>query len=324
MDYILRATAAGEKIRAFAIRSTELVEYARSRHNTSPVATAALGRLLSGGAMMGVMMKGDDILTLIMKGDGPIGAVTVTADANGNVKGYVNNPLVLIPTNYAGKLDVGAAIGYGTLTVIKDLGLKEPYVSQTPLGTSEVAEDLTFYFAKSEQTPSAVALGVLMNPDNTVAQAGGFIVQLMPGAGDDLIDQLEARLSAIKPVTEMMEDGMGPEEILDYILGDMDLKILDKTRTQFLCGCSKEHIARGLIALGKQELEEMISEGAPITVKCHFCNTDYTYSVDELKELLQFARIKSAAKKVGIIGDDISDDAVADNTADADATGDAE
>ena len=289
MDYILRATAAGEKIRAFAIRSTDLVEYARSRHNTSPVATAALGRLLSGGAMMGVMMKGDDILTLIMKGDGPIGAVTVTADANGNVKGYVNNPLVLIPTNYAGKLDVGAAIGYGTLTVIKDLGLKEPYVSQTPLGTSEVAEDLTFYFARSEQTPSAVALGVLMNPDNTVAQAGGFIVQLMPGAGDELIDKLEEKLSTVKPVTEMMEEGMDPEAILEYILGDMDLQILDKMDTKFCCNCSKEHIAKGLIALGRQELEEMIAEGQSITVKCHFCNTDYSYSVEELKELLQFA-----------------------------------
>lgn len=331
MDYILRATAAGEKIRAFAIRSTEMVEYARSRHNTSPVATAALGRLLSGGAMMGVMMKGDDILTLIMKGDGPIGAVTVTADANGNVKGYVNNPLVLIPTNYAGKLDVGAAIGYGTLTVIKDLGLKEPYVSQTPLGTSEVAEDLTYYFAKSEQTPSAVALGVLMNKDNTVAQAGGFIVQLMPGAGDDLIEKLEAKLATIKPVTEMMEDGMGPEEILDCILGDMDLEILDKTPTQFLCGCSKEHIARGLIALGKQELQSMIDDGESITVKCHFCNTDYTYSVDELKELLQFARIKSASKKVGILGDDDAvndflgqaDDSSSDDADDApDNTGD--
>lgn len=305
MDYILRAVAADEKVRAFAIRSTEMVEYARQRHNTSPVVTAALGRLLSVGAMMGAMLKGDDdVLTLIMKGDGPVGQLTVTADSKGNVKGYANNPLVLIPTNYAGKLDVGAAIGYGTLTVIKDLGLKEPYVSQTPLGTSEVAEDLTFYFAKSEQTPSAVALGVLMSPENTVAQAGGFIIQMMPGADDDLAAAIEQKLSGIRTVTEMMEDGMGPEEILQLVLGDMDLQILDKQETRFFCGCSKEHIARGLIALGKQELQSMIDDAQPITVKCHFCNTDYTYSVDELKELLEFARVKSAAKKVGIIGDD--------------------
>ena len=304
MDYILRAIAADEKVRAFAIKSTEMVEYARQRHNTSPVVTAALGRLLSGGAMMGAMLKGEnDVLTLMMQGDGPIGQLTVTADSKGNVKGYPNNPLVLIPTNYAGKLDVGAAIGYGTLTVIKDLGMKEPYVSQTPLGTSEVAEDLTYYFAKSEQTPSAVALGVLMNLDNTVAQAGGFIIQLMPGADDEIVEALEIKLAGIKSVTEMMEDGMGPEEILQFVLGDMDLEILDKQETRFQCNCSKDHIARGLIALGKKELQEMIDEGQDITVKCHFCNTDYTYSVDELKELLEFARIKSASKKIGIIGD---------------------
>ena len=305
MDYILRATAARGQIRAFAIKSTELVEFARVHHNTSPVATAALGRLLSGGAMMGIMMKGEkDVLTLMMKGDGPIGGVTVTADSKGNVKGYVNNPMVLIPLNYAGKLDVGAAIGYGELTVIKDLGMKEPYVSQTPLGTSEVAEDLTFYFAKSEQTPSAVALGVLMSTENTVAQAGGFIVQLMPGASDEIIDVLEDKLSQIKSVTEMMEEGMGPEEILQLVLGDLDLEILEKIPTQFHCGCSKEHIARGLVALGKEELQSMIDDGQSITVNCHFCNTDYTYSVDELKELLEFAKIKSAAKKVGILGEE--------------------
>ena len=208
-DYIVRATAANLKIRAFAIKSTELVEEARQRHNTSPVVTAALGRLLSAGAMMGVMMKGEkDILTLKMQGDGPVGALTVTADSHGNVKGFANNPLVLIPANYAGKLDVGAAIGYGELTVIKDLGLKEPYVSQTPLGTSEVAEDLTYYFAKSEQTPSSVALGVLMNRDNTVKEAGGFIIQVMPGIADELIEKLEQKLGSIRSVTSMMEDGM--------------------------------------------------------------------------------------------------------------------
>ena len=303
-DYILRATAAGERIRAFAIRSTEMAEYARQRHNSSPVVTAALGRLLSAGAMMGVMMKGEkDVLTITMKGDGPIGSLTVTADSKGNVKGFADNPVVIIPPNYAGKLDVGAAIGYGELTVIKDMGLKEPYVSQVPLGTSEVAEDLTYYFAKSEQTPSAVALGVLMSSDNTVKQSGGFIVQLMPNVSDEIIEKLEKKLAQIPSVTDMMENGMGPEEILEEILGEFDLEINEKLDTKFYCGCSKEHIARALISMGKEELQKIIDDGEDVTVNCHFCNTDYTYTVDEIKELLEFAKIKSAAKKIGIIGD---------------------
>ena len=219
MDYIVRATAANRQIRAFAITSREMVETAREHHNTSPVATAALGRLLSAGAMMGVMMKGEkDMLTIMMKGDGPINGVTVTADSHGNVKGYVGNPNVIIPANYAGKLDVGAAIGYGTLTVIKDMGLKEPYSSQVPLGTSEVAEDLTYYFAASEQVPSAVGLGVLMSKDNTVKQAGGFIVQLMPFAEEEVIDKLEKRINSISSVTEMLEKGMTPEDILTEVM----------------------------------------------------------------------------------------------------------
>ena len=303
-DYILRATAAQDHIRAFAIRSTDLSEYARVRHQSTPVVTAALGRLLSAGAMMGVMMKGEkDVLTIMMKGDGPIGQLTVTADSKGNVKGYADNPFVDIPLNYAGKLDVGAAIGYGELTVIKDLGLKEPYVSNVPLGTSEVAEDLTYYFARSEQTPSAVALGVLVNPDESVAQAGGFIIQMMPGADDAIIDRLEAKLSSIRPVTDMMKDGMTPEDILAEILGEFDLVINETLPVQFVCNCSKEHIARALISMGKDELQKIIDDGEAITVNCHFCNTDYTYSVDEIKELLQFARIKSASKKIGILGD---------------------
>jgi len=300
-DYILRATAADLKIRAFAITSTELVEYARQRHNTSPVATAALGRLLSAGAMMGVMMKGEkDVLTLQMKGDGPIEGLTVTADSHGNVKGYPGNPNVLIPVNYAGKLDVGAAIGYGELIVIKDLGMKEPYVSQTPLGTSEVAEDLTFYFAKSEQTPSSVALGVLMNKDNTVAQAGGFIIQVMPGIDEEIIDQLEKKIGSITSVTSMMEQGMGPKEILEDVLGEFDLQIIDQVPARFYCDCSKSKVSRALIAMGKSELQAIIDEGKEIEVKCHFCNTAYTYSVKEVEFLLQQAVLKSAAKKLGM------------------------
>ena len=286
MDYIVRAVAADKQIRAFAITSREMVEAARQHHNTSPVATAALGRLLTGGAMMGVMMKGEkDMLTLMMKGDGPINGVTVTADSKGNVKGYVGNPNVLIPANYAGKLDVGAAIGYGTLTVIKDMGLKEPYVSQVPLGTSEVAEDLTYYFASSEQVPSAVGLGVLMSKDNTVKQAGGFIVQLMPFADEEVINKLEERVNNISSVTEMLEKGMTPEDILKEVMGDMDVEFTDKIETGFVCNCSKEKIAKALESISKKDMDEIINDGKEIEVKCDFCNTTYKFSVEELQTL---------------------------------------
>lgn len=286
MDYIVRATAANRQIRAFAITSRNMVETARRHHNTSPVATAALGRLLTGGAMMGVMMKGDnDMLTLMMKGDGPIQGVTVTADSKGNVKGYVGNPNVLIPANYAGKLDVGAAIGYGTLTVIKDMGLKEPYSSQVPLGTSEVAEDLTYYFATSEQVPSAVGLGVLMSKDNTVRQAGGFIVQLMPFAEDEIVDKLEKRINNITSVTDMLEKGMTPEDILKEVMGDMEVEFTDKIETGFQCNCNREKIVKVLSGISKKDLDEIINDGKEIEVKCDFCNTAYKFSVEELKTL---------------------------------------
>lgn len=260
---------------------------------------------------MGIMMKGEkDVLTLMMKGDGPIEGLTVTADSHGNVKGYPGNPNVIIPANYAGKLDVGAAIGYGELTVVKDLGMKEPYVSQVPLGTSEVAEDLTYYFAKSEQTPSSVALGVLMNRNNTVAQAGGFIIQIMPGIDDAIIDKLETKISKITSVTSMMEQGMGPEEILNEVLGEFDLQILDKVPTQFYCDCSKSKVSRVLIAMGKEELQNIINDGKEITVNCHFCNKDYTYSIKELEFLLENAKLKSAAKKLGLTKEKTDDEAV--------------
>ncbi len=286
-DYIVRATAANSQIRAFAIQSRNLVEKARQVHHTSPVATAALGRLLSGAAMMGSMMKGEnDILTLQMKGDGPIQGITVTADSHANVKGYVGNPNVLIGANYAGKLDVGAAIGYGTLSVSKDLGLKEPYNSQIPLTTSEVAEDLTYYFAKSEQVPSAVGLGVLMSKENTVEQAGGFIIQLMPFAEESVIDILEKKVEEITSVTTLLGEGYTPEMLLEKILGDFGLEILDTLPSQFSCNCSKDKVLKALISIGKKELREMITEGKSIEVHCHFCNTNYEISVEEMKQLL--------------------------------------
>lgn len=285
-DYIVRATAAGGQVRAFAATTRETVEYARKAHNTSPVATAALGRLLTGGLMMGVMMKGDnDILTLQIQGSGPINGITVTADSHGHVKGYVGNPEVLIHANDKGKLDVAGAIGPGFLNVIMDMGLKEPYNGQVMLQASEIAEDLTYYFATSQQVPSAVGLGVLMEHDNTVKQAGGFIVQLMPFAEEKTISQLEKNIAKVNSVTGLLEQGYTPETMLEYLLEDMDMTINDTIDASFYCNCSKERVSRALISVGKKELKSMINDGKPIELNCHFCNTNYTFSVEEIKEL---------------------------------------
>ena len=290
-DYIIRAIAANDQIRAFAAVTTETVETARQDHNTSPVATAALGRLLTAGAMMGTMMKGDkDILTLQIKAGGPLEGITVTADSKGRVKGYVGNPDVCIPANSKGKLDVAGAVGVGFMNVIKDMGLKEPYVGQVALQTSEIAEDLTYYFATSEQVPSAVGLGVLMNKDNTVKCAGGFIVQVMPFIEDEVLNKLEANIQKIQSVTSMLDNGPTPEQMLEQVLEGLDLEITDTMPAQFYCNCSKKRIEKAIISIGKKDIQEMIDEGKEIEVKCHFCNTAYKYSVDELKELLKQAR----------------------------------
>lgn len=290
-DYIIRATAAEGQIRAFAATTRELVEYARSAHNTSPVATAALGRLLTAGGMMGIMMKGeDDLLTLKIEGDGPIGGLTVTADSKGNVKGYAYHPEVMLPPNEKGKLDVGGALGIGVLSVIRDIGLKDPYVGQTILVTSEIAEDLTYYFATSEQTPSSVALGVLMNKNNTVRQAGGFILQLLPGASEAVISGLEQKLAKITSITSMLDAGMTPELILEDVLGEFGLEILDRIPARFTCNCSRERIEKALISVGRQELQSMIDDGKTIEVNCHFCNHSYSVTIEELKVLLEKAK----------------------------------
>ena len=287
-DYIIRATAANDQIRAFAAVTTEMVETAREHHNTSPVATAALGRLLTAGAMMGSMMKGEkDVLTLQIKAGGPLQGITVTADSQGNVKGYVGNPDVCIPANSKGKLDVAGAVGPGFLTVIKDMGLKEPYSGQVMLQTCEIAEDLTYYFATSEQVPSAVGLGVLMNKNNTVRQAGGFIVQLMPFAEEEVISRLEQNVQKINSVTNLLEEGHTPESLLEKVLEGFDVQINEKMDTRFRCNCSKERVAKALISIGRKELNEMIQEGKPIEMNCHFCNTNYNFTVEEMKEILR-------------------------------------
>lgn len=286
-DYIVRATAANGQIRAFAASTKEVVETARKDHNTSPVATAALGRLLTAGAMMGSMMKNDtDMLTLQIRGDGPIGGITVTADSHANVKGYVLNPDVILPPKN-GKLDVGGAVGIGLLQVIKDMGLKEPYCGQTILVSSEIAEDLTYYFANSEQVPSSVGLGVLMEKDNTVKCAGGFIIQLMPFAEESVISQLEENLKGVTSVTALLDKGYTPEQILEELLGNLELEVTDTIDTQFYCNCSKERVERAVASVGRKEIQEMINEGKDIEVKCHFCNTAYNYTVEDLKKIIK-------------------------------------
>ena len=259
-DYIIRATAAGGQERAFASTTRDVVETARAGHNTSPVATAALGRLLTAAGMMGSMMKGeDDLLTIKIQGDGPIGSLTVTADSKGNVKGYAANPQVM---------------------------LKEPYVGQTILVSGEIAEDLTYYYATSEQTPSSVALGVLMNKDNTVRQAGGFIIQMMPGASDEIAAKIEEKLAGITSVTSLLDAGQTPEDMLGTLLGGLGLEITDRLDTRFYW------VEKALISIGKKDLQEMIADGKPIEAGCHFCGKKYTFTVEELEELLRKAERK--------------------------------
>lgn len=290
-DYIVRATAANNQVRAFAATTRDVVETARAAHNTSPVVTAALGRLLTAGAMMGTMMKNDkDILTIKIQCDGPIKGLTVTADVHGNVKGFAEEPMVILPASEKGKLDVAKALGLGVLSVIKDMGLKEPYVGDTILTTSEIAEDLTYYFATSEQVPSSVGLGVLMEKDNTVKQAGGFIIQVMPFVEDEVVDRLEANIAKLEPVTNMLDKGMTPEQILETVLKGMEVEFTDTMPTKFACNCSKSRVEKALISIGRKDIQEMIDDGKEIEMHCHFCNTSYPFSVEELKEILKKSR----------------------------------
>ncbi len=289
-DKMVRAIAGDGQIRAFAATTRDTVEAARIAHNTSPVATAALGRLLTGAAMMGFDLKGEkDLLTIQIECSGPIKGLIVTADPNGDVKGYVYEPDVMLPPNDKGKLDVGGALGLGVLSVVKDIGLKEPYIGQCILMTGEIAEDLAYYFATSEQVPSTVALGVLMNRDNTVRQAGGFIVQLMPDASDEIIDKLEKTMNDLPPVTSLLDEGTTPEELLESTLGEFGLEILGEEPVRFHCDCDRDRVERALISVGREELKNMIDEGEPAEVCCQFCGKAYTFSVDDLKELFEKA-----------------------------------
>lgn len=290
-DYIIRATAGNGSIRAFAATTGNLVQHAREIHHTSPVASAALGRMLTAAAMMGSMLKGEkDLVTLQIRSLGPLKGIVVSADAQARVKGYVFNPNVDIPSKYPGKLDVGGAVGEGYLSVIRDIGLKEPYAGRIQLVSGEIAEDLTYYFAQSDQTPSAVGLGVLVDTDTSIRCAGGFIIQLMPDATEEMISKLEQNLNTVPYVTDLLDMGKSPEEILEIILGDMDLKITDKMPTEFYCNCTKERVEKALISIGKEELEKIIVEDKKADLHCHFCNKEYHFAEDELKTLLESAK----------------------------------
>ena len=294
MDYMVRASAAGGQIRAFAVTGRGVVEKARAAHNTFPVATAALGRLLCAALMMGDMLKSEkDLITIRVDGDGPLGGIVVTADNAGHVKGYTKNTDVIVPARPDKHLNVGAAVGNGTLTVIRDMGLKEPYVGQVALHSGEIDDDLTYYFAESEQVPSSVGLGVLMSAENTVECAGGFIVQLMPGAEENVISRLEQNIAALPYVTELLKRGLDPEGILKEVLQGFEVSMNGTREVSFSCNCSRERVERALILLGKKELDDIIADGETIELKCEFCSRGYDFSIDDLKRIREMAKMPS-------------------------------
>ena len=290
-DYIVRATAGDGSIRAFAATTGELVQKAREIHHTSPVASAALGRLLTAAAMMGSMLKGEkDLVTLQIRGNGPLQGIVVSGDCRGQVKGYVFNPNVELPDKYPGKLDVGGAVGAGYLDVIKDIGMREPYAGRIELVTGEIAEDLTYYFAQSEQTPSAVGLGVLVETDTSIRCAGGFMIQLLPDADEGMVFRLEEKLRNVPYVTDLLDAGKTPEEILELLLGDMGLRILDRLPAAFTCNCDRQRVEKALISIGREELEKIIAEDGRANLHCHFCAKEYDFTKSDLLRLLEEAK----------------------------------
>jgi molecular chaperone Hsp33 len=293
-DYLVKALAYDGQVRAYAARTTETVGEAQRRHQTWPTASAALGRALTAGVMMGAMLKGDETLTIKIDGGGPIGTILVDSNAKGEVRGYVANPHVHFELNEHGKLDVARAVGKnGMLTVVKDLGLRDFFTGQVPIISGELGEDFTYYFASSEQVPSSVGVGVLVNPDNTILAAGGFIIQLMPGTEEKTIEQIEQRLQTIPPVSKMIESGLTPEEILEKLLGKGNVKVLETLPVAFVCRCSRERIADALISLGSQEIQDIIDKEGYAEASCHFCNETYHFTKEELKQLKQIADAKA-------------------------------
>ncbi|MBM7716675.1 Hsp33 family molecular chaperone HslO [Siminovitchia sp. FSL H7-0308] len=289
-DYVVKALAYDGQVRAYAAASTETVNEAQSRHHTWPTASAALGRAMTAGVMMGTMLKGEEKLTIKVEGDGPLGPIIIDANAKGHVRGYVANPQIHFDLNELGKLDVRRAVGTsGTLTVVKDIGLRDHFSGQVPLVSGELGEDFTYYFATSEQTPSSVGVGVLVNPDNSILAAGGFIIQLMPGTDEEIISELEERLQQTPPVSKLIQQGLTPEELLFRLIGKEHVKVLEKLPIQFECNCSKERFARAIISLGKEEIQDMIEEDGKADTQCHFCNAEYHFTKADLEDILHEA-----------------------------------
>lgn len=286
-DYLVRGLAFNGSVRAFAVDSTKTVGEAQRRHMMWPTASAALGRAMTGGVMLGAMLKGDDKVTIKFEGGGPIGALLVDSNAKGGVRGYVSNPQTHFDLNEKGKLDVSRAVGTnGMMSVVKDLGMRDNFTGQTPIVSGEIAEDFTYYFASSEQVPSSVGLGVLVDTDNSVLAAGGFVIQLMPNTDDETITKLEEQLAAIEPVSKMIQRGLSPEEILEAVLGEGNIQILDKMPVHFDCNCSKDRFATAILGLGKKEIQDMINEDGMAEAQCHFCLETYHYSKEELESFI--------------------------------------
>jgi molecular chaperone Hsp33 len=290
-DYLVKALAFDGQIRAYAVKSTETVGEAQRRHYTWPVASAALGRTMTAGLMMGAMLKGEDKLTIKIAGGGPLGPILVDSNARGEVRGYVTNPHVHFDLNEHGKLDVRRGVGTdGTLSVVKDIGMRDYFTGQVPLVSGELGEDFTYYFVTSEQVPSSVGVGVLVNPDNTIKAAGGFIIQLMPGTSDETITYIENRLKEIPPVSKLIDKGLSPEELLEELLGKENVKVLETSPVSFACNCSKERFHTALISLGSEELKDMIETDGQAEAHCHFCNEKYLFTKEELEEMEKEAK----------------------------------
>lgn len=289
-DFIIKATAYNDKVRAYAALSTHTVEEARRRHDTWATASAALGRTLTITAMMGAMLKGEDTITTKVIGNGPIGAIIADANANGQVRGYVTNPHVDFELNSQGKLDVARAVGTeGNISVIKDLGLRDFFTGEVPIISGEISEDFTYYFSNSEQIPSAVGAGVLVNPDHSILAAGGFIVQLMPGASEEVVEQLEEQIQSFPAISTLIREGNTPEQILQRLFGDQEMKLLESIPLEFRCRCSKERVERAIIGLGEAEIQNMIDEDHGAEASCHFCNQTYHFTAEELINLKEQA-----------------------------------
>ncbi|MDN7226683.1 Hsp33 family molecular chaperone HslO [Planococcus sp. N064] len=287
-DYLVRALAYDGQVRAYAARTTQTVGEAQRRHYTWPTASAALGRSMTASVMLGAMMKGEEKLTIKINGGGPLGTILVDANAKGEVRGYVSNPQTHFDLNEQGKLDVRRAVGTeGTLSVSKDIGLMQPFVGQVPIVSGELGEDFTHYIVMSEQVPSSVGVGVIVNPDNTIQASGGFIIQLLPGTSEEVITQIEQRLSEIPTISNMVREGMTPEEILEKVLGNNNLKVLDNMPVQFQCQCSRDRIHNAIVSLGTAEIQDMIETDGQAEAQCHFCNENYLFTKENLEDMLE-------------------------------------